>query len=62
MTKTNQRGCIFLLVLLALLAGIYFYLVRETGESGPSPSQGTLPPQREPTASPSGPLQPNPPR
>jgi hypothetical protein len=62
--RTNKRGCIVLLVLLALFGGIYFYLGRETDRSTPSPSQGTLPPPSDPGTKPgpqpTRPLQTNP--
>ena len=49
MNYAGKRGCIVLLVLLILFAGIYFYLVRETEETTPSPSQGSLPPPSNPS-------------
>ena len=41
---TNRWGCVILVVFLFLLGAVYVYLTHETGEAGPSPSEGYLPP------------------
>ena len=67
MPSSSKRGCLILLLLIILFAGIYFYLFRETEEAGPSPRQGSFPPVGNPStpapdgASPIRPLPSDPP-
>lgn len=49
MDTHGRRGCLILLVVLALFAVIYVYLGKESEETSPSPSQGSLPPPSETT-------------